>query len=368
MNSSDKIKMRLGFSTIDVLDSGRKGKKSSVGTEESKSNESEKKNNENENDFTMFGGGIKYKKDTITTSITDKSNGSEVSGGSLGPKVSKAFLPLVDDDRRPIVEANNKKRKENDVRSESKMSDSKDGNNSSNRNNDINTDKRAFGLNFSTDNSNNDSHEKDRIMSSNVNDSSINNNTRSNENDSSINNNTSSNEGAKSSSNSKNNGSVSSKNRDSEIKIDKASNKSNKNDNNTKEGSEPKGKQRRPSSSNKESQPPPAVGNWLSDVPPNKKPSSHDFTKADFSGIGGFCRNAGGSKEGLKTFLNKASNTDSYAISVMWSCNSSSSSLSSNHSTTTSKFCTPSVACNNWNCSCDRHIRLVLYIYEYICR
>jgi DNA polymerase family A len=31
--------------------------------------------------------------------------------------------------------------------------------------------------------------------------------------------------------------------------------------------------------------------------------------------------------------------------------------MSSNHATTTVKYCTPSASCNTWNCSCDRHIR-----------
>ena len=82
------------------------------------------------------------------------------------------------------------------------------------------------------------------------------------------------------------------------------------------------------------------------------------FTKADFTGIGSFCRNAGSTNEGLETFLKKALSADSFAVSVMWSNKLVHGSLSSNHSTTTVKYCTPSVSCHTWHCTCDRHVRV----------
>ena len=85
---------------------------------------------------------------------------------------------------------------------------------------------------------------------------------------------------------------------------------------------------------------------------------SAKFTKADFIGIGNFCRNAGSTNEGLETFVKKANNTQSFAVSIMWNTRSDNISLSSNHSTTTVKYCTPSVSCPLWYCSCDRHIRV----------
>ena len=89
-----------------------------------------------------------------------------------------------------------------------------------------------------------------------------------------------------------------------------------------------------------------------------KASSSAKFTKEDFIGIGNFCRNAGSTNEGLETFVKKANNTQSFAVSIMWNTRSDNVSLSSNHSTTTVKYCTPSVSCPLWYCSCDRHIRV----------
>ena len=92
--------------------------------------------------------------------------------------------------------------------------------------------------------------------------------------------------------------------------------------------------------------------------PDSRRSGSHKFEKTDFAGIGSFCRNAGSTKEGLQTVVRKAFASDSLAISVMWSSCGSSNSHSNNHSTSTVKYCTPSVSCHKWYCSCDRHIRV----------
>ena len=108
-----------------------------------------------------------------------------------------------------------------------------------------------------------------------------------------------------------------------------------------------------------------ASTNWLQSIQKSnvdlksvKSSSSAKFTKSDFLGIGNFCRNAGSTNEGLETFVKKANNTRSFAVSIMWNTRSDNILLSSNHSTTTVKYCTPSVSCPFWYCSCDRHIRV----------
>ena len=108
-------------------------------------------------------------------------------------------------------------------------------------------------------------------------------------------------------------------------------------------------------------EPKPLETNWLSDmqgIAQVAQPAQSLFQKADFAGIERFCRNAGSTKEGLASFIKKASSADSFAVSLMWSSQFAPVSLSSNHSTCSVKYCTPSVACYKWYCSCDRHIRV----------
>lgn len=88
----------------------------------------------------------------------------------------------------------------------------------------------------------------------------------------------------------------------------------------------------------------PSISNVMSSVQTR-------ISMSDFAGIEGFCRNAGASPKGLQSLLQKLSKTESVVLSVVWS------SLITNHATTTTKFCTPSVPCTKWNCSCDRNIR-----------
>jgi DNA polymerase family A len=108
-------------------------------------------------------------------------------------------------------------------------------------------------------------------------------------------------------------------------------------------------------------EPKPLETNWLSDmqgIAQVAQPAQSMFQKADFAGIERFCRNAGSTKEGIASFIKKASSSDSFAVSLMWSSQFAPVSLSSNHSTCSVKYCTPSVACYRWYCSCDRHIRV----------
>lgn len=79
--------------------------------------------------------------------------------------------------------------------------------------------------------------------------------------------------------------------------------------------------------------------------------SENVFEVADFVGIERFCRNAGGSVEGLRAFVRKVQGSPMVAISVLFQC------LSTNHCTTTVKYCTQSLSCRHWNCICDRHVR-----------
>jgi DNA polymerase I-like protein with 3'-5' exonuclease and polymerase domains len=76
------------------------------------------------------------------------------------------------------------------------------------------------------------------------------------------------------------------------------------------------------------------------------------FSMDDFRGVGAFCRNVGSSRTGFDTFTEKIKVSSEVVVSLIWN------DLTSNHVTTTVKFCTPSVPCNVWHCSCDRHIRV----------
>lgn len=110
-----------------------------------------------------------------------------------------------------------------------------------------------------------------------------------------------------------------------------------------------------------QSEPRPLEINWLSnmqsivEVP---QPAQSLFQKSDFAGIERFCRNAGSTNEGLASFMKKAFSSESFAASLIWSSQNTPVSLSSNHSTSSVKYCTPSVGCYKWYCSCDRHIRV----------
>eukprot|EP01041_Mallomonas_annulata_P005934 gene5934-11971_t len=81
--------------------------------------------------------------------------------------------------------------------------------------------------------------------------------------------------------------------------------------------------------------------------------SDINFIKSsDFNGISSFCRNAGTSKEGLEALLHKCNSTNKIILSCIWH------DMTSNHCTSSMKYCTPSTDCYRWNCTCDRHIRV----------
>jgi len=88
--------------------------------------------------------------------------------------------------------------------------------------------------------------------------------------------------------------------------------------------------------------------------------SSHSLKSADFHGIGSYCRNAGSSLQSLQTLLSICDSTsrssDSLSLTLTLSCLWSD--MTSNHISTTSKHCTPSLHCRLWYCTCDRNIRI----------
>lgn len=75
------------------------------------------------------------------------------------------------------------------------------------------------------------------------------------------------------------------------------------------------------------------------------------FKAADLHNLESFIENTGESLMKLDKLREKCSVTKEMVISILWS------DLTSNHASTTSKFCTPSAVCNHWNCVCDRQIR-----------
>lgn len=75
------------------------------------------------------------------------------------------------------------------------------------------------------------------------------------------------------------------------------------------------------------------------------------LTAGDFAGLEKFCRNAGKMNQGLSTFTNKMMSIPEVAIALVWR------DLTTNHASTSRKYCTPSIPCDLWHCSCDRHIR-----------
>ena len=72
----------------------------------------------------------------------------------------------------------------------------------------------------------------------------------------------------------------------------------------------------------------------------------------DFENIQNICYNAGSSDEGLQSLINMCASTTKIIISIIWS------DFTSNHTITTQKYCTPSVKCKDWNCTCDQSIRI----------
>jgi len=87
--------------------------------------------------------------------------------------------------------------------------------------------------------------------------------------------------------------------------------------------------------------------------PKNFVPGSEPFVMADFTGLEQVCRNAGATTAGFELFLSQIYESKDIVVSFLWS------SLCSNYSSTSVRFCTPSIPCVNWNCSCDRHVRFI---------
>jgi len=74
-------------------------------------------------------------------------------------------------------------------------------------------------------------------------------------------------------------------------------------------------------------------------------------TANEFAGVERFCRNAGASSAGLAAFLEKVRSSERVAMAVLWRC------ATSSHASSTVKYCTPTSACVNWFCTCDRQVR-----------
>lgn len=74
---------------------------------------------------------------------------------------------------------------------------------------------------------------------------------------------------------------------------------------------------------------------------------------SDFHQIGSVARNIGSSASAMELFFDKCCLEHDIAWGLLWQ----DPQLSSNHVPTTVKYCTPSVPCATWYCSCDRHIR-----------
>lgn len=76
------------------------------------------------------------------------------------------------------------------------------------------------------------------------------------------------------------------------------------------------------------------------------------LTLDDFDGISKFCRNIGNTRRGFERFREDFKKSSSVVLSIMWN------DLTTNHVTSTAKYCTPSVHCQVWHCTCDRHVRV----------
>ena len=79
------------------------------------------------------------------------------------------------------------------------------------------------------------------------------------------------------------------------------------------------------------------------------------LSREDFAGINGFCRNAGGANESLISFFEEIKSAKVVAIQLLWN---DSTIITTTHNTTTTKYCTPSIPCGRWYCSCDRNVRV----------
>eukprot|EP01039_Chlorochromonas_danica_P001512 gene1512-1647_t len=78
------------------------------------------------------------------------------------------------------------------------------------------------------------------------------------------------------------------------------------------------------------------------------------FSGDDFLGIDRICRNAGGTNAGLEAFrknINKLPETSRVGIGLVFR------DLSTNHSSMSVRYCTPSARCSIWHCACDKIIR-----------
>ncbi len=71
----------------------------------------------------------------------------------------------------------------------------------------------------------------------------------------------------------------------------------------------------------------------------------------DFIGMSAICRNAGATVSGLTSLRAKILPSSVVSMALLWT------DLSSSHSSSTVKYCTPSSSCNKWFCCCGRQVR-----------
>lgn len=75
------------------------------------------------------------------------------------------------------------------------------------------------------------------------------------------------------------------------------------------------------------------------------------FTGDDFAGIERTCRNAGATPAGLEAFSTHVASMNILSLSILFR------DLTSSHSSSSVRYCTPSARCAVWHCSCDKIIR-----------
>jgi DNA polymerase family A len=367
MSYFDKTKMRLNFPDSNNQKTQPTSIKSSYLNPSTALNQKENEvQNEISNDISVFGGEIMY----------DKGSNSSISQARQPDRIlhavksnGKLLSNLMDDDSRPKNAADLRKRKSAEIASTSGRESNKaivNTNDRYSRERNVSLEKRREpdakpSKNFEIDtntisarkidsgnhmfSSNNSSNNNNSNNSS----SSSSSSRRSNQNNMNNNSNSISSNNSNSKSNSNNNSNNNNLPPDT-IPIVAGNNKKNK-------GSSEEVLKTKPRKL-KDTESSISASGLLTAQSRSEGTSSAKFQKSDFAGIGSFCRNAGSTKEGLETFMKKASASESFAVSVIWSPKFDSASFSNNHSTSTVKYCTPSVSCRTWYCSCDRHIRV----------
>jgi hypothetical protein len=371
MSYFEKTKMRLNFPDSNNQRTQPTSIKSSYLNPSTTSNQKENEvQNEISNDISVFGGEIMY----------DKGSNSSISQARQPDRIlhavksnGKLLSNLMDDDSRPKNATDLRKRKSAEIASTSGRESNKaivNTNDRYSRERNVSLEKRKepdakLSKNFEIDantisarkiDSGNNNSNNNNSSSSNSNSISSSSSSSSRSNQNNLNNNSTSSSNSNSNSNSSNSNSNSNNSSNNNnlpsdtIPIVAGNNKKNK-------GSSEEVLKTKPRKL-KDTEYSISASGLLTAQSRSEGTSSAKLEKSDFSGIGSFCRNAGSTKEGLETFMKKASASESFAVSVIWSPKFDSASFSNNHSTSTVKYCTPSVSCRTWYCSCDRHIRV----------